>query len=395
MAVTGVGLLAGLLAAGCTYGPPAGQQPGADLRAGAAAHITVPAGLGGADVRAENARPGYPGWRITWPGQRHEIEGYTDQASARPGTVVRLFVSTTAAWFRVQVLRFGWYGGMLARLVWTSAQIPGTRQPAAVVEAHGMVVAPWRPSLALPTAGWPPGSYLLRLDASSGAQHYVPLVIRSPSVAGRVVLIQPTTTYQAYNLWGGYDLYQGPRHNSAWRARVVSFDRPYQREDGAADFFAEEQPLLSYAERLGLPLAYISSVDLDLDPHVLDGARAVVSEAHDEYWSPRMRAVLTRARDRGVNLAFIGANEIYRRIRFGSSPLGPDRIEINYRNPREDPRSPGQGLPHRPNLALTRVAPVTGPRARYGRPCARMRGHGWLCRPPRPGWPQAPSCRDW
>ena len=118
---------------------------------------------------------------------------------------------------------------------------------------------------------------------------------------------------------------------------MVSFDRPYDREQGAADFFAEEQPLLSYAERLGLPLAYLSSVDLDLDPQALDGARAVVSEAHDEYWSPGMRAVLTRARDRGVNLAFLGANEIYRRIRLGSSPLGPDRIEVNYRNPREDP----------------------------------------------------------
>jgi len=332
-----VGLLAGLLAAGCTSPSPARQQPGADLRAAAAPLIAVPAGPGGVDVRAENAHAGYPGWRITSPGQPHEIEGYTDHASARPGTPVRLFVSTTAAWFRVRALRFGWYGGTLARLVWTSAQIAGTRQPAAVVAAHGMVVAPWRPSLALPTAGWPPGSYLLRLDASSGAQHYVPLVIRSPSVAGRVVLVQPTTTYQAYNLWGGYDLYQGPHHDSALRARVVSFDRPYNREDGAADFFAEEQPLVSFAERLGLPLAYLSSVDLDLDPQVLDGARAVVSEAHDEYWSPAMRAVLTRARDRGANLAFLGANEIYRRIRLGASPLGPDRIEVNYRNPREDP----------------------------------------------------------
>ena len=339
VALTGAGLLAGLLAAGCTSPPPARPQPVAHPGTGAATHIAVPAGPGGADVRAENARAGYPGWRITSPGQPQEIEGYTDHASALPGTVVRLFVSTTAAWFQVRALRFGWYGGTLARLVWTSAPIPGTRQDAAVVQAHGMVVAPWRPSLALPTAGWPPGSYLLRLDASSGAQRYVPLVIRSPSVAGRVVLVQPTTTYQAYNPWGGYDLYQGPHHNSALRARVVSFDRPYQREDGAADFFAEEQPLLSYAERLGLPLAYISSVDLDLDPHVLDGARAVVSEAHDEYWSPRMRQVLTRARDRGVNLAFIGANEIYRRIRLGSSPLGPDRIEVNYRNPREDPLS--------------------------------------------------------
>ena len=337
VALTGLGLVAGLLAAGCTSPSPARHQPGAHPRAGAATRIAVPAGPGGVDVRAENARPGYPGWRITSPGQPQEIEGYTGHASAPPGTVVRLFVSTTAAWFRVRALRFGWYGGTLARLVWTSAQIPGTRQPAAVVQAHGMVVAPWRPGLALPTAGWPPGSYLLRLDASSGAQQYVPLVIRSPSAAGRVVLVQPTTTYQAYNLWGGYDLYQGPRRHEALRARVVSFDRPYDREDGAADFFAEEQPLLSYAERLGLPLAYISSVDLDLDPHVLDGARAVASEAHDEYWSPGMRAILTRARDRGVNLAFTGANEIYRRIRFGSSPLGPDRTEINYRNPREDP----------------------------------------------------------
>jgi len=338
VAVTGVGLLAGLLVAGCTGPSPARQQPGAHHpRAGAATHIAVPAVPGGVYVRAENARPGYPGWRITSPGQPHEIEGYTDHASALPGTVVRLFVSTTAASFRVRALRFGWYGGALARLVWTSALIGGTRQPPAVVEAHGMVVAPWRPSLALPTTGWPPGSYLLRLDASSGAQQYVPLVIRSPSVAGRVVLVQPTTTYQAYNLWGGYDLYQGPRRHEALRARLVSFDRPYDRENGAADFFAEEQPLLSYAERLGLPLAYISSVDLDLDPHVLVGARAVISEAHDEYWSPRMRAVVTRARDRGANLAFFGANEIYRRIRFGSSPLGPDRIEVNYRNPREDP----------------------------------------------------------
>lgn len=220
VALTGLGLVAGLLAAGCTSPSPTRHQSGAHPRVGAATRIAVPAGPGGVDVRAENARPGYPGWRITSPGQPQEIEGYTDHASAPPGTVVRLFVSTTAAWFRVRALRFGWYGGTLARLVWTSAQIPATRQPSGVVQAHGMVVAAWRPSLALPTAGWPPGSYLLRLDASSGAQQYVPLVIRSPSVAGRVVLVQPTTTYQAYNLWGGYDLYQGPRRHEALRARI-------------------------------------------------------------------------------------------------------------------------------------------------------------------------------
>jgi hypothetical protein len=329
-------LVTAAMAAGCAGRGNAVKHPGA-ATVGAAPPRAAASRGPGADIRAENALPGYPSWRVTRAGPRAAIQGYTDHASVLPGSSVRLFVSTTASSFRVRALRFGWYGGVLARLVWTSPVISGSRQPPRVVRAHGMVVAPWRPSLSLPTAGWPPGSYLLRLDAGSGAQRFVPLVVRFPSVAGRLVLVQPTTSFQAYNSWGGYDLYQGPDGSYATRARVVSFDRPYSSEDGAGSFFQEEQPLLSYAERLGLPLAYISSVDLDLHPHVLDGASGVVSEAHDEYWSPGMRATVTRARDRGVNVAFFGANAVYRKIRFKSSPLGRDRIEINYKNPLEDP----------------------------------------------------------
>src|SRR5262249_16859380 len=59
VAVTGLGLLAGLLAAGCTSPSPARQQPAAHPRAGAAARIAALAAPGGVDVRAENARPGY------------------------------------------------------------------------------------------------------------------------------------------------------------------------------------------------------------------------------------------------------------------------------------------------------------------------------------------------
>lgn len=310
----------------------------------------------GADIRAENARPGDPHWQISNPGRGGQIEGYADHAGVRPGTPVRLFVSTTAASFRVRAYRIGWYGGVLARLVWTSPSVKGERQPAPTVSSPGTVAARWQPSLTVPTSGWPPGSYLLRLDAAPRAggmppgsgipaasrgpmrpQRYVPLVIDSPSAAGRVVLISPVTSYQAYNLWGGYDLYNGPDHSYGSRARVVSFDRPYSGGEGAGDFFRLEQPLVSDAERLGLPLAYLTSIDLDLNPHALDGASAAVSEGHDEYWSPAMRATLTRARDNGTNLAFFGANAIYRKIRFQSSALGPDRLEVNYKDPAEDP----------------------------------------------------------
>jgi hypothetical protein len=323
-AVLALGAL--LVAGGCSGSPGPVAASGSATRPG-----TPSSSLSG----SASAPP--VGWAVAKAGTPDEVEGYADHAGVLPGAPVRLFVSTTAPSFRVRAFRFGWYDGSPARLVWTSGVVPGHRQPTAVTEARGMRVAPWAPSLTFATSGWPPGSYLLRLDASSGAQRYVPLVVDSPSVAGRVVLVQPVTSYQAYNSWGGADLYNGPDGSYSSRARAVSFDRPYQSEDGAADFFQLEQPLVSLAERLGLPLAYRTGVDLDEDPHALDGAAAVVSEGHDEYWSPEMRAVLTAARDHGSDLAFFGANAVFRKIRFEDSALGRDRVVVNYKNPQEDP----------------------------------------------------------
>ena len=39
------------------------------------------------------------------------------------------------------------------------------------------------------------------------------------------------------------------------------------------------------AETVGIPLGYATDVDLHADPHLLDGARAMVTLGHDEYWS--------------------------------------------------------------------------------------------------------------
>ena len=281
--------------------------------------------------------PGDPDWRITQPGPLYQLEGFTDRADVLPGASFRLFVSTTARSFRVRAFRMGWYGGDLARLVWSSPPVAGRFQAAAkIVQPGSMAAAPWSPSLTVPTAGWPPGSYLLRLDAP-GVQSYVPMVIRSPSLAGRVALVSPVTSYQAYNGWGGYSLYGGPGGSFAGRSRRVTFDRPLSYNHGAGAYFQLEFPLVVFAERLGLPLAYLTSTDLDLDPGILAGARAMISEGHDEYWSPAMRAAVTRARDQGTNLAFFGANAIFRKIRFESSPLGQDRIEVNYKIPQQDP----------------------------------------------------------
>jgi len=289
---------------------------------------------------AENQRPGTRDWRIRRGGPAHAIEGFADRVSVLAGQRFRLFVSTTARRWRVEAFRMGWYRGAQARRVWESGWTRGRRQPRpAIARRTNTVTAPWRASMTVATTGWPAGAYLLRLDASSRAQRYVPVTVRSASTAGKVVLLGDVTTWQAYNMWGGYDLYQGPA-GFADRARAVSFDRPYRHDghdSGAQWFLAFDQSAVALAEKVGVPLAYETDVDLSENAALLAGARAVISLGHDEYYSAGMRARLLAARAAGVNIAFLGANAVFRHIRFARSRLGRDRVVICYKDPAEDP----------------------------------------------------------
>ncbi len=281
----------------------------------------------------ENKRPGTSAWRITDLGSADAINGYADRQSVLPGQSFRLYVSTTAKSFRVDAFRFGWYSGHQARLVWASAWAPGRRQTAVrITPGTHMVTAPWRPSMTITTTGWPAGSYLLRLDASSGAERYVPITVRSASTAGAVVILNDNTTWQAYNTWGGYSLYQGRDGLPSDRGYAVSFDRPYDG-DGAVRFLAFDEAAIALAERTGVPLAYETDVDIDQHPKILTGTRAIISLGHDEYYSRAMRSALLTARSAGTNLAFLGANAIYRHIRFAAG----DRVVICYKDAGIDP----------------------------------------------------------
>jgi hypothetical protein len=52
---------------------------------------------------------------------------------------------------------------------------------------------------------------------------------------------------------------------------------------------------------------------------------------HDEYWTPQERTNVTAARNKGVNLAFFGANALFRRTRLESSTLGAARQVVCYK----------------------------------------------------------------
>ena len=264
---------------------------------------------------SENSRPGDPHWEIRHLGAANAIMGYAGTASVLTGESFPLLVSTTSSGFRVRAFRLGWYGGDGARQVWQSGPLRGHRQNApGLTGSTNTVRTEWDPVVEVPTDDWPAGAYLLRLDADSGAQRYVPVTVRSASTAGQVVLKACVATWQAYNTWGGYDLYIGPGDSYGNRSLAVSLNRPYDL-NGADMFLTYERNVVVLAESLGLPLAYVTGMDIAADPHLLDGASALISLGHDEYWSPAERANVTAARDAGVNLAFLGANAMFRRTR--------------------------------------------------------------------------------
>ena len=84
------------------------------------------------------------------------------------------------------------------------------------------------------------GDYLFKLVASGRDQAYVPLTVWSPSSRATYLIMNRTFTEEGWNAFGGYSYYQGvgpctlgsPAYPVCNRARVVSFDRPYDTGDG-------------------------------------------------------------------------------------------------------------------------------------------------------------------
>jgi hypothetical protein len=299
----------------------------------------------------ENERQGSVEWEITSPALAREIEGYASRTSINRGDAIDLFVSTLDPSYTIDVFRMGWYGGAGARQVAGPISRPGMRQPTPPPDSRtGLIECRWHDPYRLATrdrsAPWPSGVYLARLTASpSGRQAYIVFVVRDDARPSDLVFQSSVTTFAAYNNWGGKSLYAfnsagGPAHK-------VSFDRPYAmapygiRLDGAGDFLRRwEYNALRWLEREGYDVTYITDVDTHERGDALLRHRVFLSIGHDEYWSWDMRDHVEAARDRGINLVFLGANASFWQIRFEPGPDGaPNRTIVGYKDAaaHEDP----------------------------------------------------------
>ena len=197
--------------------------------------------------------------------------------------------------------------------------------------------ANWQPSYTFTIPpDWVTGVYLAKFADANGMQTYVPFDVRGNEHSTYVV-VTTDTTYQAYNDWGGFSLYEADNTpfaegNNFPRGVKVSFDRPYNEGFGSGHVLTFEIDGIHWLERQGYDLSYMSSVDLHEHPQQLLQHPVYLSLGHDEYWTKEMREGVEQARDHGVSLGFFGANAIYWQMRFEPDLSGNvDRTIVCYK----------------------------------------------------------------
>jgi hypothetical protein len=283
------------------------------------------------------------------------VQGFANLTYAKQGQEVKLFVDSHAASYRAIAYRMGYYQGLGAHEVWASPVERGVLQPPCTVAPTTNMVscANWRESLVMPiTSAFYPGDYLIKLVAGPKAASYVLLTVWDPSSTAAYVVMNRSLVEQGWNTYGGYSFYagEGPcildhvSYPPCNRARVVSFDRPYGTGDGSSDFLTNEYPLVRLMEKEGLDVTYISDVTLSQYPNLLLQHKVLLSLDHDETWTYSERIAVRDAVADGVNVVYFGAAAMVRHARLESSPLGPDREEVDYRDAYEDPLN-GVGNP--------------------------------------------------
>lgn len=316
-------------------------------------------------IVTENQLAGTPQstWGVSGAGDS-TIQGFATDISVNHGQTVSFKINDSANKpYHIDIYRMGYYQGNGARLITTipNAQVLKQVQPNPLTDtATGLVDAGnWAVSAswAVPAAATS-GLYFARVarDDTGGAS-LIWFVVRDDEGNSDLLFQTADTTWQAYNTWGGYSLYQhtgasatvtASSSSDAGRAVKVSYNRPIVL-DGSADGYNNynsplhaEYPMIRWLEANGYSTSYSTDVDSDRRGAEIREHKVFLSVGHDEYWSAGQRNNVEAARDAGVNLAFFSGNENFWKVRWENSVDGSGtayRTLVCYKESKDGARS--------------------------------------------------------
>jgi hypothetical protein len=239
--------------------------------------------------------------------------GFTKRSYA-PGETAELRLATDARVLRLQVFAYQSPGRPSEQDVKTSG-----------LAKTGPIRVDWRahrdePALlrVVRAGDWPSGLYFLRATAADGRVGYAPFIVRPRRLGtNRVAVILATNTWAAYNFadsdgdgWGD-SWYVTGRHRSVdLRRPFLDFGVPFRFNDWDLEFVA-------WLNRTGRSVDFLSDDDLDSVSNGQELARRydlVVFPGHEEYVTQHEYDVIEHYRSAGGNLAFLAANNLYRRV---------------------------------------------------------------------------------
>ena len=284
-------------------------------------------------IVCENSKPGTPAaqWDIDGAGD-DSIQGYGADISVNLGGRIDFKVKSDANAYTVDIYRLGYYGGDGAR------KITSVTPDIAVSKANVAVTCATDPDTAIydcgawgVSASWTvpatevSGVYIAKLTRTdTGGASQIPFIVRNDASTSDILYQTSDATWQAYNLYGGADFYEGGDNGRAYK---ISYNRPFATRganSGRDYLFSTEYPMLKFLERNGYDLSYTTDIDSARRGQLIKNHKVFMTNGHDEYVSAAQRANIESARDAGVHMAFFAGNDMYWHTRWEPSTAGPD-----------------------------------------------------------------------
>jgi hypothetical protein len=280
-----------------------------------------------------------------------QVWTYTDRLSYRPGDVVQVHASASVESVALAISRDDVAETPVERIACT---VPFAMPADDFIErgCGWPVIARWRVPADLPS-----GFYVIRARASDAAgrtreqEHGFVVRAGRPGAQAPILLVAATSTWIAYNDWGGscsymadgqkqgfglaprltihrpwargfiwlpenaprklHDFAMGPHDIPRYPQFEFAFNRGYSRYYANAGWACYERIFAHWAERNGYEFDLATQHDLHFDPELLGRYRCVVLVGHDEYWSWEMREALDRYVEGGGRVARFGGNFLW------------------------------------------------------------------------------------
>lgn len=273
---------------------------------------------------------------------------YSDRRSYSPGETVRFFVSATEPALKMSIYRDGFHRELVHESV--NPDVPFQAVPDAAYE----VGCGWTQQFSFDIPDdVVPGAYLVELSREGRAPgpalgHHLFVIRPSQPRRGALALVLATSTWAAYNDWGGASHYYGVRENSTrGRSPYLSVERPWARgqvwlPDGAPRMVNEQRPryprparyepiewaflngyskyyasagwasyerhFVRWAEQRGYVVDIFTQDDLHMTPEMLRPYACAVFVGHDEYWTWEMREAVDQFVEGGGRVARFAGN---------------------------------------------------------------------------------------